>query len=665
MPGPINACRSVLLLAALLAAGCAPKQTSTAARPRGAANTARVWLDELDLSAIRQGWGTPHARRSVEGRPLTIRGRVFERGVGTHAFCEWRIDLKRSARRLHAVVGVDDECAGYGSVVFVVCADGRELWRSERLSGRSAPVTVDLDVRGVGELALVVEEGGDNNYYDHADWADAYLELVSGAAALPESRHPPEAPPPVLVREEPPEPQVHAPRITGGSPGRPFLFRIPATGREPLRFSATRIPPGLELDPQTGIVHGVPTRRGRWDMQVQVRNAAGRTYDEITIVIEPGAVALTPPMGWNSWNVWGTSIDEAKVRAAADAMVESGLAAYGYRYIIIDDGWAGERDENGEITANEKFPDIAALARYVHSRGLKFGIYSSPGPLTCACYTGSYRHEAQDAKTFARWGVDALKYDWCSYGKIARDDSSEELQKPYRIMRAALDACGRDVVYMICQYGMGQVWTWGAQVGGNTWRTTGDITDTWESMSGIGFAHDPMAPYAGPGHWNDPDMLVVGMLGWGPDIRPTRLTPHEQLTHITLWSLLAAPLILGCDLTQLDDFTLTLLTNPEVIEVDQDPAGRAARRIWRRGLAEVWARELFDGSRAVGLFNRSAWPQTIRIRWDELGLTGPQRVRDLWRRADVGVLEDGYEVRVEGHSAVLLRLTAGRGKADE
>ncbi len=646
-----------LMVPALLLAGCSATHPAMTTRPRQAAH-ARLWLDALDLSGICQGWGAPHARRSVDDHPLTIRGQVFDRGVGTHSFSEWRIDLNRSARRLHAVVGIDDETKGYGTVRFVVYADARELWRSGLVTGKSPPLTVDLDLRGVRELALVVEDGGDNNYDDHADWADAYLELFPGATEVPETMHPPEPQPPVLVRYEPDEPRLHAPRITGGSPGRPFLFRIPATGRPPLSFSAANLPAGLKLDNKTGVLTGVPTRSGRWDVQVQIRNAVGQTYDELTIVIQPGAVALTPPMGWNSWNVWGTSIDDAKVRAAADAMVESGLASYGFQYIIIDDGWAGPRDAHGEITPNEKFPDMAALAAYVHSRGLKFGIYSSPGPLTCAGYTGSYQHEQRDTETFARWGVDALKYDWCSYGKIARDDSLEELQKPYRIMRAALDACGRDIVYMLCQYGMGQVWTWGAQVGGNTWRTTGDITDTWESMSSIGFAHDPMAPYAGPGHWNDPDMLVVGMLGWGPDIRPTRLTTHEQLTHITLWSLLAAPLILGCDLTRLDDFTLTLLTNPEVIEVDQDPAGHAARRVWRRGLAEVWARELYDGSRAVGLFNRSAWPQTIRVTWDELGISGPQRVRNLWQRADVGVLDDGYEARVEGHSAMLLRLTA-------
>jgi len=592
----------------------------------------------------------------VDGNPICLGGKQFERGVGTHAISEWRIDLKRAARRFHAVAGLDDEAKGYGSVEFVVYADDREIYRSGVLKGDGEPVQIDLNVAGVRELILAVEEAGDNNRYDHADWAEAYLELLPGAHVMPETIHAPESPPPAVAHREPEEPQIYAPRITGGSPGKPFLFRIPAAGKPPLSFEAKNLPPGLRLDARQGILRGTPTESGRWEVRVRVHNALGEAKNTITVVIAPGAVALTPPMGWNSWNVWGTSVDEAKVRDAAEWMVRSGLAAYGYQYIIIDDGWAGPRDADGNIRPNEKFPDMAALADFVHSRGLKFGIYSSPGPQTCAGYTGSYGHERQDAQTFADWGVDALKYDWCSYRKIAKDGSLPELQKPYRLMRAALDACGRDVVYMLCQYGMGQVWTWGAEVGGNTWRTTGDVTDTWESVSGIGFAHDAMAPFAGPGHWNDPDMLVVGRLGWGPEVRPTRLTQHEQLTHITLWSLLAAPLILGCDLTQLDDFTLALLTNPEVIEVDQDPLGKAARRVWRRGFEEVWARPLADGSRAVGIFNRSAWPRTIRVNWADLGLHGPQRVRDLWRRRDVGTFQEGYETRVEGHSAVMLRL---------
>lgn len=354
--------------------------------------------------------------------------------------------------------------------------------------------------------------------------------------------------------------------------------------------------------------------------------------------------------------------------AAADWMVKSGLAAHGYQYINIDDAWEGDRDATGEIETNKKFPDMKALADYVHAKGLKFGIYSSPGPKTCAGYTGSVDHEQQDANTYAAWGVDYLKYDWCSYSQIAKDASLGELQKPYRAMRAALDAlplrdalpgrdaCGRDIVFSLCQYGMGEVWKWGADVGGNLWRTTGDIGDTWNSMSRIGFDQQGKDAYAGPGHWNDPDMLVVGNVGWGPNIRPTVLKPNEQITQITLWCILAAPLLLGCDLARLDPFTLALLTNDEVLDVNQDPLGAQGTRRAQTAWSEVWAKPLSDGTHAVALFNKGPIRADVRVLWRDLGLSGRQRVRDLWRQQDLDPAEDAFTASIPGHGAVLVRI---------
>jgi alpha-galactosidase len=336
--------------------------------------------------------------------------------------------------------------------------------------------------------------------------------------------------------------------------------------------------------------------------------------------------------------------------------VSSGLAAHGYTCVNIDDAWEGERDEQGELGSNEKFPDMAALAADVHALGLKLGIYSSPGPLTCAGFPGSHEHERQDAATWSAWGIDYLKYDWCSYGGLAPDQSELELARPYVSMRIALDDCGRDIVYSLCQYGLGDVWTWGEAVGANLWRTTGDIDDTWGRMSSIGFGQAGLSDFAGPGHWNDPDMLVVGQLGWGPSLHPTRLTPWEQVTHLTLWSLLAAPLLIGCDLEQLDDFTLALLTNPEVLDVDQDPLGRAARRVTAEGEAEVWARPLQDGSLAVGLFNRGRAEGDVRVLWESLGLRGEHAVRDLWRRQELGRHVAGLTLTLPRHGAALLKV---------
>jgi hypothetical protein len=375
-------------------------------------------------------------------------------------------------------------------------------------------------------------------------------------------------------------------------------------------------------------------------------------------------------MGWNSWNCWGLSVDDAKVRAAAEAFISTGLADHGWSYINIDDGWeAPQRNENGEIPANEKFPDMKTLCDAVHDLGLKIGIYSSPGELTCGGYLGSYGHEEQDARTWAAWGIDYLKYDWCSYGKIAKNDSLPELQKPYLLMREMLDRANRDIVYSLCQYGMGNVWEWGGETGGNLWRTTGDITDTWQSMSSIGFSQDVCSPFAGPGRWNDPDMLVVGKVGWGPNLHPTKLTPDEQYTHISLWCLLSAPLLIGCDLSQMDPFTLSLLTNDEVLAVNQDPLGVQARKVKTGEGFQVWAKPMADGSLAVGLFHTGLdspvdafnWgdgikEKAITVNWQDLGISGQKMVRDLWRQKDIGEMAGAFSANVPYHGAVLVQL---------
>ena len=454
------------------------------------------------------------------------------------------------------------------------------------------------------------------------------------------------------------QPRINGPRVYGARPGHDFLYRIPVTGRRPLTVEAEGLPAGLTLDGGRGIITGRIREKGDYPVRLKARNAVGT--DTATLLIRAGdRLALTPPMGWNSWNVWGLSVDAEKVRAAADAFVSTGLADHGWSYINIDDGWeAPRRLADSSIAGNEKFPDFKALSSYVHHQGLKLGIYSSPGPLTCGGYLGSWQHEYQDARTWASWGIDYLKYDWCSYERIAKDHSPEELKKPYRLMRRALDAAGRDIVYSLCQYGMGRVWEWGAEVGGNLWRTTGDITDTWQSMSGIGFRQGMAAPFAAPGHWNDPDMLVVGWVGWGPDIRPSRLTPDEQYTHISLWSLLAAPLLIGCDLTRLDDFTLSLLTNDEVLAVDQDPLGKAAVPVYNHDEIQYWTRPLYDGSRAVGVFNLGEEKQEVTVRFADLKMEeGEYRVRDLWRQKEMGTFRDAFEVKVPSHGVIMVKIS--------
>ena len=355
-------------------------------------------------------------------------------------------------------------------------------------------------------------------------------------------------------------------------------------------------------------------------------------------------LAVTPPMGWNIWNRFEAKIDDKTVREIADAMVSGGMRDAGYVYLNIDDTWEGQRDAQGNIQPNGKFPDMKALADYVRGKGLKIGIYSSPGPKTCAGYEGSYKHEEQDARTYAAWGIDYLKYDWCSAGKVY---PRADMPKIYKLMADALKATGRPIVFSLCQYGIDKVWEWGATAGGNLWRTTGDIQDKWKSMESIGFKQNGLEKYAGPGHWNDPDMLEVGNGG---------MTADEYRTHFSLWSLLAAPLLAGNDLRSMPPETLAILTNREVVSVDQDALGKQGYRVAQDGASEVWAKPLAGGEWAIGLFNRGPETVKVTVHWKDVGLSGKHRVRDLWTHQNRGNPKDEFWYEVPSHGVVLLRV---------
>jgi len=365
------------------------------------------------------------------------------------------------------------------------------------------------------------------------------------------------------------------------------------------------------------------------------------------------SLAARPPMGWNSWNHFRNKVDDASVRAQAEAMVSSGMRDAGYTYINIDDTWEAKRDANGVIQTNSKFPDMKALADFVHSKGLKLGIYSSPGAQTCAHFEGSLGHELQDAQTYAAWGIDYLKYDLCGLRdqmKLAPDHEAAHkiMLDAYIKMRDALRSTGRPIVYSLCQYGDDAVWEWGTTVGGNLWCTTGDISDKYSSMAEIGFSQAGLARFAGRGHWNDPDMLEVGNGG---------MNTEEYRTHMSLWAILAAPLLAGNDLSTMTPETVALLTNREVIAVDQDPAGKQGDRVTAEGPIEVWARQLSDGSKAVGIFNRHDSPLKAHVDFHAMGFSDNVKARDLWTKKDLGSISSPHTFDVPGHGVVFLKVS--------
>lgn len=370
--------------------------------------------------------------------------------------------------------------------------------------------------------------------------------------------------------------------------------------------------------------------------------------------VPANGLARRPPMGWNSWNVFREAIDDRTVREMADALVSSGLRDAGYDYINIDDGWQGHRDANGVLHPNKKFPNMKALVDYVHARGLKFGLYSSPGLVTCAGYLGSHGHEEQDAKTFAQWGVDLLKYDWC-FAAMSLYKTQPEMQALFQKMGEALQATGRPIVYSLCNYGLHDVGSWGRKVGGNLWRTGGDSIEgnLWSAIDHR-FDKNGNPEHAGPGGWNDADMMLIGLNG---------LTDEEYRTHFALWAMSASPIVLGNDLRAMSAPVKAILMNREVLAIDQDALGVQGRRVVQKGSTEVWTKPLSDGSTAVALFNRGNVAATVEVRWSDLGLSHEQHVRDLWTQRNLGRVTGSYKVDVPFHGSILLNVAGISKKA--
>ncbi len=634
---------------------------------------ADIRLEDLDLKGVRQGWGEPSRDKTVDGNPIVIAGKTYEHGLGTHAESYFALDLGGKAINFTAEVGVPDDLKdGRGSVEFVVMVDGKEAFRSGSMGRGDAAKTVSVDLTGAKRLELKVTDAGDGINYDHANWADAVIHMKSGS---PRVIMPPVEKPYILTPKPGPVPKLTGAHVFGARPGNPFLFTVTATGDKPITFAAKNLPNGLVIDPSTGKITGTVGFPGTFKTTVSATNKLGTDSRDLRLVIGD-TINLTPPMGWNSWNCWGIAVSQEKVLASAQAMAAN-LKDHGWTYVNIDDGWQGRR--GGTYTAimpNKKFTDMKALTDQIHGLGLKAGIYSTPWKVSYGGHVGgSSDHEDgsyewlktateddqitkgtssdygfgkvsfldKDVKQWSDWGFDYLKYDWGPWEV-----------KDVKVMSDLLRGSGRDITYSLSNsapFEHAQDW---ANLS-NCWRTTGDIYDAWSSVTSIWASQDRWGSYAGPGHWNDPDMLVVGKVGWGPSLHPTRLTPNEQYSHISLWCLLSAPLLIGCDLAALDPFTLNLLTNDEVLAVNQDSLGKQAHLTHTPGEMEVWTKPLDDGTMAIGVFNKGESEGSALLDFGLISAKGKVKLRDLWRQQDVRMKNNTARFSVPRHGVMLFK----------
>ncbi len=627
-----------------------------------------LWLDEVQPAQMESGRGESRAGLSASGFPLKVAGQVYKRGVGTHAVSRIMFLLQGKAVRFTALAGVDDTADSLAVVEFFVLADQKIIWQSGLMKKGDAARNVDVPLDGVHKLALLVSANGNPERDAYADWLEARFDYNGIKPAVHRLRT---QRPYLLTPPEGREPAINYPRIFGAKPGNPFLFPIPATGEQPLRFEALELPESLKLDPETGIISGTTPPPGRYSVEIKVLNIHGETAATLTIVSGDG-IALTPPMGWISPAESGLGFNNGQARLAAKSMADK-LRAHGWNYMIIREGWQKpERDGSGMLCASEAFPDMAAWSEYLHGLGLKSGVAARAAEGNCKGVPGSTGSEKKDAATWNAWGIDLLLYELCDADLSVNQDKVLKMKQPFYVMRDALKDQKQDIVYGINSLGHGKAWEWAETVGAQMWRTEGEMSDTWQNMVRNGFSRHPSAAYIKPGAWNDHGVLPFGKLGYAAKQRNTRLSPNEQYACMTLWSILASPLILAGDLTTLDEFTLNLLTNDEVIAVNQDPRGAPARRISADGEDEIWVRDMADGSKVVALFYRKPpgegpvaefiWedeirPKMIRVNWARLGITGTWMVRDLWLQKDAGQAHEFVIAEVPWHGAAMLKLT--------
>ena len=669
------------------------------------------WLNEADLSLMKSGNGSGASLpdKSVQGSPLSI-GRIeYSKGIGTSAISTLMLNLDKKGQYITGKAGVDDMAKGETSIRFYIVGDRKTLWDSGVMNKGDSARTFRVRLAGIEKLGMLAINATDGISRAYADWVETKI-FYSGKFP-PVSEYLIEKPY-LLTPPSPAEPEINGPVVYAVRPSSPFIYRIPCTGSKPIRFSAESLPEGLVLDSLSGIITGHISTPGKYLVTLMASNFKGESKKDFEIIVGE-KLMLTPSMGWNSWYFHKRTVSDSIIRNASDIMISSGMADYGYQYINIDDCWGiipgskdpvnggPARDKKGRLLGNLKFPDMNSLTDYIHSKGLKAGIYTSPGSLTCGGFEGTYGHDSIDTRTFADWGFDFLKYDWCSYEKISPDHSQISLKAPFELMSREIKEQKRDMVFNICQYGMGNVWDWAGEIS-QSWRTTDDIA--WMknlSMPGfyyIGRSNADHWQYAGPGHWNDPDYIIMGYIR-DPfrknQVSKTELSQSEQFFYMSMWSLMAAPLIYSGDMGQLDEYLLNVLCNNEVIDIDLDTLGKQGRIIREGNNEMIMAKELVNGELAVGLFHVTGpvkdpddfplgkekkpadkskvmeslpapdpagyfnWgsPVKIRISGAELGLTGKFKVRDVWRQKDLGEFSGYFEAEVPYHGVSLIRIS--------
>jgi len=637
-------------------------------------------VNAFDLSAASAGMG-----KKVEARG---------NGFVTHPESAVVFRMNGKVKSFDGEIVIAPEAAKEkksGREIKAVCriwTDGKIVWNSGVFGEKSEPVKVHVDLLGAEEVILETTSTAPWVAYEATivEWRTAVFSYESGAVL--ESVTDPKSTMQLGILTPPvsEEPVFNGAEVWGVRPGHPVIFRVPVSGVRPMSFSAKGLPAGVTFDAKRGVLGGVaPQAKGEYPIVITADNAKGSATKTITLNVGD-TICLTPPMGWNSWNIWGSGFTGDHAKAAAKALDASGLADFGFAYINLDDFWemnnskrntkrpelrGAARDKDGMIISNPSFPDMKGLTDYIHSFGFKAGLYSSPGPETCGGCEGSWQHEAQDAKRWADWGFDYVKYDWCSYGDIYHKETGrstwdghkntyhDAFAKPYRLMGDCLRKQNRDIVYSFCQYGLGEVQKWGRDAGANCWRSWQDLKDTWPWMEVAFEGYVPNVEfykYVGPGFWADPDMMIVGNQRSFGSTHPTFVTPNEQYTHVSLWCMIGSPLLIGTDLTKLDDFTKNLLMNHDVIAISQDTLGMVARRAVHDDLHSVWERPLANGDNAVAIVNRCPVTRTFKVDLKKLGLGGEYVARDCWRQVGEGVVSGEYVAEIPPHATKLIRL---------